>query len=74
MIKHYIKISYQVYNLETNELGCNRTWMNFQVIVESTIYVFIKYIYNFSHSQDIQYRDRGSDPSCCSLRMAAVLS
>lgn len=45
-----------------------------QVTVESTIYVFIKYIYNFSHSQDIQYRDRGSDLSCCSLRTAAVLS
>lgn len=49
--------------------------IKFQVTLESTICVFIKSIFiYFSHSQDIQYRDRGSDLSCCSLRMAAVLS
>lgn len=46
-----------------------------QVIVESFIYAFIKSIFiSFSESQDIPYRDRGSDLSCCRLRMAAVFS
>lgn len=44
-----------------------------QVIVDLTIYAFIKSV-SFSDSQDIRYRDRGSDLSCCRLRMAAVFS